>query len=90
MLKSLAIKNYALIEDVRVDSRVHYISGIHGLEQVESKMNEQKVAFLLYPIRIEDLTTALDHHKLLPPKSTWFEPRVKNGIVVESLTNYAL
>ena len=87
LLNQLILKNIFGIEDVRIDSRVHYISGIHGLEQVEAKMNEQKVAFLLFPIQIKDLTDALDHHELLPPKSTWFEPRTKNGIVVDLLIN---
>ena len=90
LLNEVVLKRIFGIEDVRVDSRVNYISGIYGLEQVEANMNEQKVAFLLYPINIKNLTAALDHQEVLPPKSTWFEPRMKNGIVVEPLLNYLL
>ena len=72
------------IENPRTDKRIDFVGGILGIEElirlVDSK--EFKVAFALYPTSINDLLKVADEGKIMPPKSTWFEPKLKSGIVV--------
>ncbi len=70
------------ITDVKTDSGVSYFSGRRGLVDIENNVDIGQVAFLLYPINFSELTTVIDEGGLLPPKSTWFEPRMYNGIIV--------
>ena len=71
------------IQDVRTNPRIEYKSGVNGLASIDKTVqrNHDKVAICLYPITAEDLMRVAQEHKTLPPKSTWFEPRVKNGMV---------
>jgi len=71
------------IDDVRNDTRLSYVDGISGIEGLTAKAGKSvfRIGFCLYPITIEDLVTVADAHQTLPPKSTWFEPRVKNGLL---------
>ena len=73
------------IHDVRNDSRISYIGGILGIEGVKKQMlkKDYSVGFLLYPIQKEELKHVADSNSTLPPKSTWFEPRIKNAIIVQ-------
>lgn len=74
------------IRDVRNDSRIKYAEGIVGIEATIDKANRGvgRVGFFLYPLTMEDLTQAADAGLTLPPKSTWFEPRIKNGLIAKS------
>ncbi|HJW29490.1 MAG TPA: DUF1015 family protein, partial [Saprospiraceae bacterium] len=74
------------IEDVRVDPRVDYIPGDQGTARVAEKarMSEHHVGFCIYPVQSEELVKVSDRHGTLPPKSTWFEPRMINGLIVKS------
>ncbi len=73
------------IEDVRTDQRILYVEGPKGLEGIQQAVarGEEAVAFCLYPVCLEELMAVADAGKVLPPKSTWFEPRMKNGLIVK-------
>ena len=74
------------IEDPRTDQRIEFIGGIRGLEELEKRVKaEMKVAFSLYPTSIEELMKVADAEKLMPPKSTWFEPKLRSGIFIHKL-----
>jgi len=76
------------IEDVRNDDRVSYVQGPKGLEGVmkKARKSEDRVGFCLPPVSTEEFIAVSDARKTLPPKSTWFEPRLKNGLLVQGLT----
>ncbi|MFN7117856.1 MAG: DUF1015 family protein [Saprospiraceae bacterium] len=73
------------IEDIRHDRRVEYIDAPKGLEIIEKKIkeNHNKIGFCLYPVDFNDLMKIVEANQTLPPKSTWFEPRMKNGLLVK-------
>ena len=75
------------IEDVRSDDRLKYVEGPAGIEGLRSKAlkNENRIGFCLYPIELDDLMGVAKRNGIMPPKSTWFEPRIKNGLVVLDL-----
>jgi uncharacterized protein (DUF1015 family) len=71
------------IEDPRRDRRIDFVGGIRGLAELEKRVDsgEMSVAFSLYPTRMEDLMAVADAGKVMPPKSTWFEPKLADGLV---------
>ncbi|HJS54735.1 MAG TPA: DUF1015 family protein [Chitinophagaceae bacterium] len=71
------------IEDPRTDTRVDFVGGIRGLEELEKrvKSGEMAAAFSLYPVTIEQLFAIADSGKVMPPKSTWFEPKLRDGLL---------
>ena len=71
------------IEDPRTDTRVDFVGGIRGLEELEKRVNsgEMAAAFSLYPVAIEQLFVIADSGKVMPPKSTWFEPKLRDGLL---------
>ena len=75
------------IEDVRTDMRIRYIEGPKGIEEVRSRTvrNANRVGFILFPATLDDLLRTADAGKTMPPKSTWFEPRIKNGLIILEL-----
>jgi len=74
------------IEDLRTDQRIEFVGGIRGLEELEKRVKTgMKVAFSLYPTSIEELMKVADAEKLMPPKSTWFEPKLRSGIFIHKL-----
>jgi len=74
------------IKDPRTDERVGFIGGIRGLGELERVVNAGKwrAAFSLYPVRIEDLMQISDEGKVMPPKSTWFEPKLRSGLILHA------
>lgn len=72
------------IENPRTDKRIDFVGGVHGLEELERLVTSGQfaIAFALYPTSIEDLLRVADEGKIMPPKSTWFEPKLKSGVVV--------
>jgi uncharacterized protein (DUF1015 family) len=72
------------IKDPRVDKRVDFVGGIRGMEALEQKVNskEMAAAFSLYPVSIKQLFDIADSGNVMPPKSTWFEPKTRDGLVV--------
>lgn len=75
------------IGDPRKDKRIDFVGGIRGLSELEKRVNSGNwaVAFALYPTSIEELMAIADAGKIMPPKSTWFEPKLKSGLVVHLL-----
>ena len=71
------------IKDVRSDKRIDFVGGIRGTDELEKLVNEGKaaVAFSLYPTTIEDLLRVSDAGEIMPPKSTWFEPKLRDGLL---------
>jgi uncharacterized protein (DUF1015 family) len=71
------------ITDPRRDRRIDFVGGVRGLEELERRVDssEMRVAFAMYPTRMEDLMAVADAGKVMPPKSTWFEPKLADGLV---------
>ena len=75
------------IGDPRKDKRIDFVGGIRGLEELKRRVDsgEMAVAFALFPTSIEDLMAIADAGKIMPPKSTWFEPKLRSGLVTHLL-----
>jgi uncharacterized protein (DUF1015 family) len=71
------------IKDPRTDTRIDFVGGIRGLGELEKRVNsgEMKVAFSLFPVTIEQLFDIADSGNVMPPKSTWFEPKLRDGLL---------
>ena len=72
------------IIDIRSDNRIDFVGGMRGQNGIENAVNsgEFVAGFACYPVRIEQLMTVASQNKLMPPKSTWFEPKLKSGLVI--------
>ncbi|NNF95664.1 MAG: DUF1015 domain-containing protein [Halobacteria archaeon] len=83
LLQNNLIEPVLGIQDPRRDKRIDFIGGIRGLRELEKRVDsgEMQVAFSLYPTRMEDLMAVADANKIMPPKSTWFEPKLADGLV---------
>jgi len=86
------LQNYLLnpilgIQDPRTDTNIDFIGGIRGTAELERLVNEgkAKVAFSLYPVDVEDLMKIADAGEVMPPKSTWFEPKLRDGLLVHTI-----
>lgn len=74
------------IEDPRTDKRIDFVGGIRGLSELERRASsDMKLAFSMYPTSIEELFSVADANMLMPPKSTWFEPKLRSGIFIHKL-----
>ena len=74
------------IKDPRTDKRIDFVGGIRGLGELEKRVNAgMKVAFSMCPTTIEDLMSIADAGKVMPPKSTWFEPKLRSGLFIHEL-----
>lgn len=74
------------IEDPRTDKRIDFIGGIRGLSELERRADsDMKLAFSMYATSIEELFAVADAGRLMPPKSTWFEPKLRSGIFIHKL-----
>lgn len=74
------------IGDPRTDKRIDFIGGIRGLDELERRVNsDMKVAFAMYPTSISELFAVADASLLMPPKSTWFEPKLRSGIFIHRI-----
>ena len=75
------------IGDPRTDQRIDFIGGIRGLKELERRVGEDmEVAFSMYPTSIEELLSVADAGLLMPPKSTWFEPKLRSGLFIHRLS----
>jgi len=71
------------IQDPRTDTRIDFVGGIRGMEELEKRVqNGWAVAFSLYPTSLAQLMSVADAGKIMPPKSTWFEPKLRSGLIV--------
>ena len=75
------------IQDLRRSKRIDFIGGIRGLRELKRRVDsgEMKVAFALYPVSMNQLITIADSGNIMPPKSTWFEPKLRSGLVIHLL-----
>ncbi len=75
------------ITDLRRSKRIDFVGGIRGLEELKRRVDsgEMKVAFALYPVSMQQLINIADSGSIMPPKTTWFEPKLRSGLVVHSL-----
>jgi len=75
------------IDDLRRSKRIDFVGGIRGLGELKTRVDsgEMKVAFALYPVSMSQLIDIADSGKIMPPKTTWFEPKLRSGLVVHTL-----
>lgn len=83
ILQENILSNILNIHDPRTDSRVDFVGGIRGLQELEKRVTEgsAKVAFSLHPVSIQQLFDIADSGSVMPPKSTWFEPKLRDGLL---------
>lgn len=83
ILSNLVLDPLLGIKDQRTDKRVDFVGGIRGLQELEKRVNsgEMKIAFSFYPVTIEQLFDIADSNNVMPPKSTWFEPKLRDGLL---------
>lgn len=86
-LENFILKPILGIEDVRTDKRVDFVGGIRGTEELEKLVDsgKWKIAFSMFPTSIEHLLQVSDAGEVMPPKSTWFEPKLRDGLLVHLL-----
>ena len=74
------------IGDIKIDKRIDFVGGIRGLAELERRVAvDAKVAFAMYPTAISELFAVADSGRLMPPKSTWFEPKLRSGLFIHKL-----
>lgn len=87
ILQNNCITPIFAIEDPRTDKRIDFVGGIRGLGELERRCeNDMVIAFSMYPTSLEDLMAIADAGKVMPPKSTWFEPKLLSGLFVHKLS----
>lgn len=84
ILNEAIFKHIFNIEDIRTDKRIGYLDASFQFEEL-SKESEKGIVFSLFPVAIQDLFKIADEDGIMPPKSTWFEPRMKNGLLVQEI-----
>lgn len=87
ILQDLVLEPIFGIRDPRTDERIKFAGGIRGVGYLKSEIDNDrgKVAFLMYPTSMEELFAVADENKLMPPKSTWFEPKLRSGIFIHEI-----
>ncbi len=86
LLQELLLNPELGILDPKTDERIDFVGGIRGLKELERRVNEDcAVAFAMYPTSIQELFAVADADMLMPPKSTWFEPKLRSGLFIHSL-----
>ena len=86
LLQNLVLEPLLGIEDPKTDARIDFVGGIRGLEELERRCHvDMQVAFAMYPTQISELFAVADANRLMPPKSTWFEPKLRSGLFIHSL-----
>ena len=76
------------IKDLRSDKRIDFVGGIRGLGELKKRVDsgEMKVALALYPVTMKQIMDIADTGNIMPPKTTWFEPKLRSGIVIHELS----
>jgi uncharacterized protein (DUF1015 family) len=87
ILSDKVLKPLLNIYDLRTDKRIDFVGGMRGLKELERRVDsgEMAVAFALYPVSMKQLIDIADSGKIMPPKTTWFEPKLRSGLVVHML-----
>lgn len=83
---NLILRDILGIHDLRTDKRIDFIGGIRGLGELKKRVDsgEMKVAFALYPVSMKQLMDIADTGNIMPPKTTWFEPKLRSGLVIHT------
>ena len=76
------------IKDLRSDKRIDFVGGLRGLEELKRRVDsgEMKMALALYPVSMKQIMDIADSGKIMPPKATWFEPKLRSGLIIHKLT----
>ena len=87
ILSRLVLDKLLGIKDLRTDSRIDFVGGIRGLGELSKRVDsgEMAVAFALYPVSMEQLMAIADSGAIMPPKTTWFEPKLRSGLTIHTL-----
>lgn len=77
------------IKDLRTDKRIDFVGGIRGLNELKERVDsgEMKMALVLYPVSMQQIMDIADSGKIMPPKATWFEPKLRSGLVIHKLSD---
>ena len=77
------------IKDLRSDKRIDFVGGLRGLEELKRRVDsgEMRMALALYPVTMQQIMDIADSGKIMPPKATWFEPKLRSGLVIHKLDN---
>ena len=87
VLSNLILDQVLDIKDLRTSKRVDFVGGIRGLGELKRRVDsgEMAAAFALYPVSMKQLIDIADTGNIMPPKTTWFEPKLRSGLVVHTL-----
>ena len=87
VLSNLVLDKILGIKDLRTDKRIDFVGGIRGLGELSRRVDsgEMAVAFALYPVSMQQLIDIADTGNIMPPKTTWFEPKLRSGLAIHSL-----
>ena len=86
LLQDLMLTPVLAIGDPKTDPRIDFVGGIRGLDELERRCTvDAKAAFAMYPTSIAQLFAVADANLLMPPKSTWFEPKLRSGIFIHEI-----
>lgn len=87
ILSNLVLDRILGIRDLRTDKRIDFVGGIRGLGELSRRVDsgEMKVAFALYPVSMKQLINIADSGEIMPPKTTWFEPKLRSGLTIHTL-----
>lgn len=87
ILSNLVLDKLLAIKDLRTDKRIDFVGGIRGLGELSRRVDsgEMAVAFALYPVSMQQLMDIADSGAIMPPKTTWFEPKLRSGLAIHSL-----
>lgn len=77
------------IKDLRSDKRIDFVGGLRGLEELKRRVDsgEMKMALALYPVSMQQIMDIADSGKIMPPKATWFEPKLRSGLIIHKLSD---
>ena len=75
------------IKDLRSDKRIDFVGGLRGLQELRRRVDsgEMQMALALYPVSMQQIMDIADSGKIMPPKATWFEPKLRSGLVINKL-----
>ena len=76
------------IKDLRSDKRIDFVGGLRGLEELKRRVDsgEMRMALALYPVTMKQIMDIADSGKIMPPKATWFEPKLRSGLIIHKLS----
>ena len=75
------------IKDLRSDKRIDFVGGLRGLNELKRRVDngEMRMALALYPVSMQQIMDIADSGKIMPPKATWFEPKLRSGLIIHKL-----